>query len=92
MIKVLVGFIVGVAVGAAAALLLAPSSGEDLRQQMQDRADADMQRMRAEYRRGMDSLQDRMDQMSKEMDIAGEADVEVEETDVSLDDAAADMA
>ncbi len=62
--KVLIGFIVGVAVGVAAALLMAPASGEDLRQQMADHATADMRRMRDEYRRGMDDLQARMDKMS----------------------------
>lgn len=82
MVKVLVGFIVGVAVGAAAALLMAPSSGEELRQQMHDHADADMQRMRAEYYRGMDDLQARMDKMSSQVsetvEIDEEVDVEVE--------------
>jgi gas vesicle protein len=93
MVKVIVGFLAGVAVGVAAALLLAPSSGEDLRQQMQDYADADMQRMRAEYRRGMDSLQARMDKMSKEVDAVAEVNDEAEEmVDAAANDPEADAA
>ena len=63
MVKVLVGFVIGVTVGIAAALLMAPSSGEDYRQQMRDQAAADMRHMRDQYRRGMDDLQARMDTM-----------------------------
>ena len=91
MVKVLIGFLVGVAVGVAGALLLAPSSGEELRNQMHDYADTDMERMRAEYRRGMDSLHSRVDKMSKDMDTAAEVDVE-ETVDVTLDESAANAA
>ncbi len=64
MLKVLISFFVGAAVGAAAALMLAPSSGEELRQQLHDVADADRERMRVEYQRGMEDLHSRMDKMS----------------------------
>lgn len=67
MMKVLVGFIIGVMVGIAAALLMAPSSGEDLRQQMSDQATVDLRRMRDEYRRGMEDLQARMDRMLSDL-------------------------
>lgn len=64
MLKVLISFLVGAAVGAAAALMLAPSSGEELRQHMHDVADADRERMRVEYQKGMDELHSRMDKLS----------------------------
>lgn len=85
MLKVLISFLVGAAAGAAAALLLAPSSGEDLRHHLHDTAEADRERMRSEYQRGMDDLHKRMDKMSsnvsaklnKNKDAA--VDVEVED-------------
>jgi len=68
MLKVMISFLVGAAVGAAAALLMAPSSGEELRAHMHEVADADRQRMRAEYQQGMDDLRSRMDKMSSDVD------------------------
>ena len=70
MLKVVIGFFVGAAVGAAAALLLAPSSGEELRHHLQDVAEADRERMRTEYQRGMEELQARMDKMSSDINTA----------------------
>ena len=64
MLKVLISFFVGAAVGAAAALMLAPSSGEELRQHMHEVADADRERMRGEYQKGMNDLHSRMDHVS----------------------------
>jgi len=66
MLKVLISFFVGAAAGAAAALLLAPSSGEDLRNHLQEVAEADRERMRAEYQRSMEDLQTRIDKMSED--------------------------
>ena len=70
MLKVLISFFVGAAVGAAAALLLAPSSGEELRHNLHDVAEADRERMRSEYQRGMDDLHQRMDKMSTDVSSA----------------------
>ena len=70
MLKVLISFFVGAAVGAAAALMLAPSSGEELRQHMHEVADADRERMRVEYQRGMEDLHSRMDKMSSDVSSA----------------------
>ena len=64
MLKVLISFFAGAAVGAAAALLLAPSSGDELRHHLHDMAEADRERMRADYQKGMDDLHVRMDSMS----------------------------
>ena len=82
MLRVLIGFIVGAAVGAAAALLMAPSSGEELRNQVQDYASADMERMRSEYQKGMDELHARMDKMNKDQDADSVVVEEVEMTEI----------
>ena len=94
MLKVLISFLLGAAVGAAAALLLAPSSGEELRQQMYESANADRERMRVEYQKGMDDLHTRMDKMSsavhknKEQEaIAEEAVVDEEVAEVVTNEA-----
>ena len=90
MLKVLISFFVGTAVGAAAALLLAPSSGEDLRQHLYDVAEADRERMRAEYQKGMQELQSRVDQISSEVGSAFQTDEEVAlEVDIDTPDEAA---
>jgi len=88
MLKVLISFFVGAAVGAAAALMLAPSSGEELRQHMHEIADADRERMRVEYQKGMEELHTRMDKVSsavhkdkgqeEEVVVDVEVDVDVE--------------
>jgi gas vesicle protein len=70
MLKILIGFLTGVAVGVAAALLMSPSSGEELRHHLHDVAEADRERMRVEYQRGMDQLHSRMDMMSNDISTA----------------------
>ena len=87
MLKVLISFFVGAAVGAAAALLLAPSSGEELRHQAQDYANADMERMRTQYQKGMDDLHARMDKLYKDknadtVDVEEVEMTEIDETEV----------
>jgi gas vesicle protein len=82
MLKVLISFIFGAAVGAAAALLMAPSSGEELRSHLHEVADADRQRMRAEYQKGMDELHVRVDKMSS---AVHKDNSEVEEVDVEAE-------
>jgi len=79
MVKVLISFIVGAAVGAAAALMLAPSSGEDLRQHLHEVADADRERMRVEYQKGMEDLHSRVDKMSSSLHKDKGQEVVVEE-------------
>lgn len=97
MLKVLISFTVGAAVGAAAALLLAPSSGEELRSHLYDVAEADRERMRAEYQRGMEDLQQRMDKMSADISSAiqrGQAETAQEIADAAeqVADSAQDVA
>ena len=84
MLKVLISFLFGAAVGAAAALLLAPSSGEELRQQMIKVADADRERMRVEYQKGMEELHTRLDKMSSAVNKDKGQEVVVEEEAVEV--------
>jgi gas vesicle protein len=84
MLKVLISFLFGAAVGAAVALLLAPSSGEELRQQMNKVADADRERMRVEYQKGMEELHTRLDKMSSAVSKDKGQEVVVEEEAVEV--------
>ena len=72
MTKVLLGFLLGIGVGAAAALLYAPATGQDLRGQLHTQADADYQRLRAELQKGMGEMHSRLDQIQANLpDSAG---------------------
>jgi gas vesicle protein len=58
---VLLAFLVGVAVGAGAALLLAPQSGEDTREWISDTVEDEAYRLRRKARRSLDQVQDALD-------------------------------
>ena len=51
--KELVFFLLGAAVGAVAALMFAPASGEELRAQIQTTAGKDFERLQAEWEKNM---------------------------------------
>jgi gas vesicle protein len=65
--KMVLSFFVGAVVGAAAALMFAPSSGEDLRAQMQAEADARTQKFHADWQQGMDGMHVRMDKIQTDI-------------------------
>ncbi|NKQ36222.1 MAG: hypothetical protein HF973_11480 [Chloroflexi bacterium] len=65
--KIVLSFIIGIAVGAAAALMFAPSSGEDLRAKMHAEADARTQKFHADWQKGMDGMHARMDKMQADI-------------------------
>jgi gas vesicle protein len=65
--KMVLGFIAGVVVGAVAALMFAPSSGEDLRAQIRAEADARSQKFHADWQKGMDEMHARMDKMQTDI-------------------------
>ena len=46
-------FLLGAAVGAVAALMLAPASGEELRAQIQTAAEKDFERLQGEWEKNM---------------------------------------
>ena len=68
MTKVLLGFLVGVGVGAGIALLSAPATGHELRAQLRTRADADYQKLGAEWRNGMQQVRSRLDRKQSDLD------------------------
>ncbi|MFN2220608.1 MAG: YtxH domain-containing protein [Anaerolineae bacterium] len=53
-------FLLGAAVGAVAALMLAPSSGEELRAQIQSTAEKDVERLQAEWEKGMEKTNEQI--------------------------------
>jgi len=59
--------LIGAAVGAATALLLAPSSGEELRTNIKTQVDTQSSKVQAEYQKGMQELQARVDKLSSEL-------------------------
>ena len=60
-------FVLGAAVGAIFALLLAPQSGEELRTKIQTTAEQDWQKLQAEWQAGMEKTNQRLDQMQAEL-------------------------
>ena len=54
-------FILGAAVGAIFALLLAPQSGQELRSKIQDTAEKDWQKVQAEWQADQEKLHQRLD-------------------------------
>ncbi|HME11372.1 MAG TPA: YtxH domain-containing protein [Candidatus Acidoferrum sp.] len=58
---VLLAFVVGVAVGAGAALLLAPQSGEDTREWISDTVEDEAYRIKRKAKRSLDQVQDALE-------------------------------
>ena len=56
-------FILGVTVGALAALMLAPKSGEELRVDIQQRANSDLQKLQKSYEQGMAEVNKKLEQV-----------------------------
>ncbi len=65
--KYALSFLLGAVVGAAVALLMAPSSGEELRANIKTQADTQYARLQDEYQKGMQEMQTRMDKISSDM-------------------------
>jgi gas vesicle protein len=63
----IVSFVIGAVVGAIAALLLAPQSGEELRARMRQEAEAERQRLQSQYEKGMQDLHGRMDKIQHDI-------------------------
>ena len=83
--KGLFGFVAGLALGAVAALLLAPETGEELRSQIQDAANRDMTRLQEAFQRDMEELNTRMAKMQTEMQSYVQEEGVEEVVDVSSD-------
>ena len=65
--KYAMSFLLGAVTGAVAALLFAPSSGEELRANIKTQADTEYAKLQSEYQKGMQEMHDRMDKMSSEL-------------------------
>ncbi len=65
--KLIFGFVLGAAVGAIAALLYAPQSGEELRARIREEAELERQRLQAQYERGLAEMQARMDKVQQDV-------------------------
>ncbi len=65
--KYALSFLLGAVVGAAVALLYAPSTGEELRMNIKTQADTQYARLQDEYQKGLQEMQSRMDKMSGEL-------------------------
>lgn len=65
--KYVLGFLLGAVVGAAVALLFAPSSGEELRTNIKTQADTQYAKLQDEWQKGMQEMQSRMDKMSGDL-------------------------
>ena len=73
--KFIIGFIWGAMIGAAVALLYAPSTGEELRANIKTQADTQAARLQEEWQKGMSELQDRMDKLNSDLQaLSGKAD------------------
>ena len=60
-------FIAGVAIGSVLALFLAPKSGEELRGDIQTRANADLQRLQQSYEQKMQDLNQKIETLQAQM-------------------------
>lgn len=65
--KYVLSFFMGAVVGAAVALLYAPSSGEELRTNIKTQADTQYARLQEEWQKGMSELHTRMDKISVDL-------------------------
>ena len=63
----IIGFIWGAVIGAAVALLYAPSTGEELRSNIKTQADVQYTKLQEEWQRGVSELQGRMDKISDDL-------------------------
>lgn len=70
--KYLLSFLSGVFVGAVAALLLAPMSGEELRTQLQEGAEAELKKAQEEWHKASAELNVKVDEISQQLKSLGE--------------------
>ena len=60
-------FLVGLALGAVAGLMLAPKSGQELRGDIQQRANVDMQKLQQSYEQGMAEMNKKLEQVQAQL-------------------------
>lgn len=98
-VKTIIAFLMGTVVGAVAALMLAPKSGEDLRADMARQAQAERDRAMEEYKRTTSEIHSRLDKVQDDVqttlnhvrgkaeEAADQAQEAVEEAQESLEEA-----
>jgi gas vesicle protein len=77
--KYLLSFLVGAVLGAAAALLYAPSSGDELRKNIKTQADTQYTKLQEEWQRGTQEMQTRIDKLSSDLQALSNRSKEVDE-------------
>ena len=65
--KEMVFFLLGAAVGAVVALMLAPKSGAELRAQIQTTAEKDRDRLQSEWQAGMQRTNEKLDKLQADL-------------------------
>ena len=65
--KYALSFLLGAVMGAAVALLFAPSSGEELRSNIKTQADTQYAKLQDEYQKGLQEMHARMDKLSSDL-------------------------
>ena len=65
--KELIFFLLGVMVGAVAALMFAPASGAELRAQIQTVAERDLDRLQSEWEKGMQRTNEKLDRLQADL-------------------------
>ena len=63
----MVFFLLGAAVGAVAALMFAPASGAELRAQLQTTAERDFERLQADWQKGLDKTNEKLDKLQADL-------------------------
>jgi gas vesicle protein len=80
MMKYAISFGLGALVGAIAALLLAPSSGEELRSNIKSQADAQYAKLQDEWQKGMQEIRSRVDKLTSDFQAVSSEIKEAEQT------------
>ena len=64
--RFIASFLLGASIGAIAALLLAPSSGEELRSNIKTQTDVQAARAREEWQKAVQGLQEQVNKLNRE--------------------------
>ena len=78
--KFITSFLLGASIGAIAALLLAPSSGEELRSNIKTQTDVQAARAREEWQKAVQGLQEQVNKLNREQKQQAAPPVEAEPT------------
>ena len=65
--KLAIGFLGGVIAGAVAALLFAPTTGQELRKQLADEASTQWETANSQLQKSMDNMQDQMSRLQAQV-------------------------